>query len=156
MKSAKNNEKEILLYLYTSIFKNRGGQKEPQYSPSLPPSWNYCTPNSWVSCLSSFIPFQLLHRLPPYYFPLPSSLFPKSNSKGQLEKEGKIQLPSVDKRECSLFGIHQATSPLPEGEKKGKIHPPLVDNQEWNLLGIYQATPSSLLNLSLLLTKPII
>src|SRR3990167_172320 len=39
MKSAKNNEKEILLYLYTSIFKNRGGQKEVLSSPptsSLP------------------------------------------------------------------------------------------------------------------------
>ena len=118
MKSAKNNEKEILLYLYTSIFKNRGGQKEPQYSPSLPPSWNYCTPNSWVSCLSSFIPFQLLHRLPPYYFPLPSSLFPKSNSKGQLEKEGKEKFNYH--RLTSENAVYLEFTKLPPPSQKGK------------------------------------
>src|SRR3990167_8383750 len=54
MKSAKNNEKEILLYLYTSIFKKqRRTERGIIFSP--------------------------------YFFPY---LFPKSNSKGQLEKEG--------------------------------------------------------------------
>src|SRR3990167_3975478 len=62
-------------------------------------------------------------------FPISQKQLKRPIGKG---RKGKIQLPSVDKRECSLFGIHQATSPLPEGKKKGKIHPPLVDNQEWN------------------------
>ena len=82
-----------------------------------------------------------------YSLPPTSSLFSISQKqlKGQLEKEGKIHPPSVDKQEWGLFGIriHQPTSPLPEGEKKGKIHPPLVDKQEWNLLGIHQPFPSS-------------
>jgi len=109
MKSAKNNEKEILLYLYTSIFKNRGGQKEPQSIllshgsiarhirgfPVSPPSF---PSNS--------------------YFPLPSSLFPKSNSKGQLEKEGKEKFNYH--RLTSENAVYLEFTKLPPPSQKGK------------------------------------
>src|SRR3990167_8276476 len=119
MKSAKNNEKENLLYLYTSIFKNRGGQKEPQSILSLPHESIArrirgfpVSPPSFPS--NSYIP------LPPT-----SSLF--SISQKQLKtsigkgRKGNIHRPSVDKREWSLFGI-KLPPPRRGKERKKFIH----------------------------------